>query len=178
MPRIEIALDAETATALQALAQQTSMTRTALLRLAVGRLVERNPVENAGGGKISSLRKDRLTIRLPQAVHAAVDQCARSGGMTRPGVVAAVLRAKFLGTPTLLEDESVVLAHAAFELGRIGVNLNQLVRQIHRYQQVDISNAIAQVQHAAARVADLRGAMDTFAERTTFRWLPGDVNEH
>jgi hypothetical protein len=152
------------------------MTRTALLRHIIVTLLRRNhtpPIEP----EFVERRSKRIYVHATPELFNAVGYAATQAGMTRPGVVLATLRARFAGAPTLIRSEAEVLARAAFELGKVGANLNQLVRLLHQQRQpLDPVQGVVLTETSRA-VSDLRKQINTLIETATARWSESEASQ-
>lgn len=169
MPRVETHLDTETEVAFRAFARRSAMTRSALLRHVIVTLLRRNPAP-LDDPELTERRTKRLFVHTTPELYKAVSYAANQAGMSRPGVVLAVLRARFFSAPTVLQSEAEALARAAFELGKIGANLNQLVRLLHqhRHELPPIPDAV--LTETLKVVSDLRKQINDLVESATTRW--------
>lgn len=172
MPRVEVVLDVDTSAAFAQAARRASTTKSGLLRHMVGLVTKQKPAE---GCTSNGRRSGRLHIRVTPDITSSVDAVAKATGMTRAGVVAAILRAKFHDEPTLLQPEAAGIIRASYELGKLGTNLNQLVRLIHasKHQGDQVIQVPDQLlANTAAAVADVRQEVDALARAATARWQP------
>jgi uncharacterized protein (DUF1778 family) len=173
MPRIETTIDAETELAFRALAKRSYMTRTSLLRRMIKKMLQRNPVA-LDDPELSAKRSERINVRVSAALYSALSVAASQTESSRPGVVLAVLRARFLGKPTLLRSEAEALARTAFELSKVGTNLNQLVRQMHQGKlELDPVSEVV-LSETLLVVSELRKQISHLIESATYRWRDTD----
>lgn len=169
MPRVETHLDAETEAAFRAFAKRESMTRSAVLRHVIVTLLRRRPAPQ-DDAELAEGRTKRLYVNVTPELYKAVGFAANQAGMTRPGAVLAVLRARFFSAPTVLKSEAEGLARAAFELGKVGANLNQLVRLLHQHRQELPPIPDAVLTETLRVVSDLRKQINDLVESATTRW--------
>jgi len=169
MPRIETTLDAETELAFRALAKRACLTRTSLLRRMIKKMLQHNPVA-LDDPELSAGRSKRINVHVSPALYSALSSAASENGSSRPGVALAVLRARFLGKPTLFPNETEALARTAFELSKVGTNLNQLVRQMHQGKlELDPVSEVV-LSETLLIVSELRKQISHLIESATYRW--------
>lgn len=87
--------------------------------------------EGAVGGARPGLRPTKLTVRLSEADAANLIAAAGAVGLTPNGWAAAVVRRRLTGRPTFPPSDLHVLLDIQRELGRIGVNINQIARALN-----------------------------------------------
>lgn len=73
----------------------------------------------------------RVMVRLSAPDVAAVDLEARLMGMRRAGWIAALVRRRVRGRPTLARSEELAVFAIQAELRRVGVNINQIARALN-----------------------------------------------
>jgi GH24 family phage-related lysozyme (muramidase) len=171
MPRVETTIDGVTKDAFHALAKRSGVTEAALLRRVIATLVRSNP-----SGPVNKAAEDRRSMRLSVGVTPslfdAVTQAARDAHATRPSIVLGTLRSRFLDAPTLLPVEFEAVSKAAYEVGMVGINLNQLVRSLHQGQHAGLAACEQVVGETAASVDTLQGQIRRLIETATVRWGP------
>jgi hypothetical protein len=72
----------------------------------------------------------RVMVRLSPVEAAAVDAAAAAMELRRATWIAALVRRRVLGRPTLTRSEALQLASIRGEIRRIGVNVNQIARAV------------------------------------------------
>lgn len=171
MPRVETTLDGFTKEAFHALAKRSGVTEAALLRRVIATLVRLNP-----SGTVHKDTEDRRSMRLSVGVtpslFEAVTQAARDAHTSRPSIVLGTLRSRFLNAPTLLPVEFEAVSKATYEVGMVGINLNQLVRSLHKGQNVHLSACEQAVGETTMAVDALTQQIRRLIETATVRWGP------
>jgi multidrug efflux pump subunit AcrB len=79
----------------------------------------------------STTRPVKLTVRLSAGDSRGLASAAEAMGMTPNAWVAAVIRHRLQGPPTLRRDHEVELIALRAEVRRIGVNVNQIARALN-----------------------------------------------
>lgn len=173
MPRVETTIDSATKNAFHALAKRSGVTEAALLRRVIATLVRSNP-----SGPVNKDAEDRRSMRITTSVTPglfdAVSEAARDAHTTRPSIVLGTLRSRFLNAPTLIPVEFEAVSKAAYEVGMVGINLNQLVRSLHQMHYVELAACEQVVDNTAASVNALQGQIRRLLETATVRWAPAE----
>lgn len=171
MPRVEATLDGFTKEAFHALAKRSGVTEAALLRRVIATLVRMNP-----SGPVNKDVEDRRSMRISVGVtpdlYEAVTQAARNAHTSRPSIVLGTLRSRFLDTPTLLPVEFEAVSKATYEVGMVGINLNQLVRSLHQGQHVHLAACEHAIGESITAVDALTQQIRRLIETATVRWGP------
>jgi hypothetical protein len=86
--------------------------------------------EAVGSGRLGT-RPVKLTVRLTAQDARALQAAAGETGLTPNAWAAAVLRRRLSGRPTFRRIDEVALIAIHTELGRVGVNVNQIARALN-----------------------------------------------
>ena len=78
-----------------------------------------------------AVRPAKLTVRLSEADAAGLAEAASTMGMTPNAWVAALVRSRLRGRPTLAKPDTAAVTAIQGELRRIGVNINQIARALN-----------------------------------------------
>lgn len=173
MPRVETSLDCATKDAFRNLAKESGSTEAALLRRVIAAVVKSNLGVHSER-RAEAARSMRLTVRVTPDIFEAVTSAARSTGTSRPGIVLATLRARFLQAPTMLPAEAEAIGRAAYQLSMVGTNLNQLTRSLHQGRAEALKDRDPVLLETASAVAALREHVRVLVETATTRWAPGE----
>lgn len=110
----------------------------------------------ADNGGFSSLRKKRFPLRLPSDDMAYFDALAKHSEMSVNACLCTVLRGFRENNPKLFNDEIAVLHHSNYQLSKLGVNLNQIAKQL---------NSMSGASLATSQIRALRGLINEHCQK-------------
>jgi hypothetical protein len=171
MPRVETTLDGFTKEAFHALAKRSGVTEAALLRRVIATLVRMNP-SGTVNKDVEDRRSLRISVGVTPGLYEAVTQAARNAHTSRPSIVLGTLRSRFLDAPTLLPVEFEAVSRATYEVGMVGINLNQLIRSLHQGHHLHLADCQQAVGETAIAVDALTQQIRRLIETATVRWGP------
>ena len=114
----------------------------------------------------------RISVGVTPGLFEALSQAARHAHTSRPSIVLGTLRSRFLDAPTLLPVEFEAVSRATYEVGMVGINLNQLVRSLHQGQHVHLAACEQAVGETVTAIDALTQQIRCLIETATVRWGP------
>ena len=158
-----------------ALAASRGLSESKLLGLLVDSVLERNPVDDAGGERHGETRDgDRITLRLRPGDGKWLRRRAQARGMKYTTYAAALIRAHVSADPPMPLEELARFERGLAEISAIGRRLNQIAGAGSERQGVD---AGLRVELAAVRqaVEELRQTLREVVKINRISWESTDA---
>ena len=133
-PILKARFDADTHARFLAVAKARGLKESELLRLAVNRELGQAPAEPAlvePDPDPDQTEHDRITVRMPAFLMAAMKGRAKSQGMAPSRWLAALVQSNLTRHPVLTDDELQAVEATTRELSAIGRNINQIARALN-----------------------------------------------
>lgn len=112
----------------------------------------------------------KVTVRFRESELRALGELAAARGMTRTQWITSLVRSR-LGAPAQQSDgEREALRDIARELNRIGGNINQIARAVHRAEIGLKPESWNVIGEARDQIAALQGELKEVLDRTSTYW--------
>lgn len=164
---------------LEAVAEETGLTVSGLLRVLVENVVDGEAPPAAERLPSRSRREGKVTVRLDKDVRDALDEEARERRVSVSTWAASMIRARYRGGPQPLPNDRPAFQRAFRQLSGVAVNVNQIAHALNRGALTGAGAALTaeEVRALAAEVASLRKELRAVAAGRYQVQVLGDRDE-